>query len=248
MNQKGIYLYRRVEMLLKTRILTGQYEPGQKLPTANELAAEFDVSKITISNALANLQREDLVWGKQGKGVFVSDSIPVSKQFVVSGSLNKILQDAERYKVEAFDPEIVVMGEVRFSKDMKKFFGVSSDYRTGRLQRLRVLKDTPIYYLENFLSPELALCITRQELQKKPLLRILRDNFDIRPARGEMYIQSIPAESDIAKLLQVESYDPIMHIQVYYWEVSGEPLEAVNSFMRADYFKYKIELDECDME
>jgi GntR family transcriptional regulator len=248
MNKKGIYLYRRVEMLIRTRILSGQYEPGQQLPTANELAAEFGVSKITIGNALANLQRQALVWGKQGKGIFVCESIPIPKQFVLTNPLNKVLQDAERYKVQSFDPEIVVMGEIHFTKDMQKFFNVSSDYKIGKIQRIRLLKDIPIYFVENFLSPEMSKNITKEELQKKPLLKIIRKKFGISPGRGEMYIQSISAESDIAKLLQIETYDPLMHIQVYYWKNSGEPLEAANSFMRADYFKYKIEIDQCDIE
>ena len=248
MNRKGIFLYRKVEMAIKNRILTGQYEPGQQLPTANELADEFDVSKITITNALANLQRESLIWGKQGKGVFVSETIPVSKQSVVSGSLSKIVQDAERYKVKAFDPEVVNIGEVHFPNDMQKFFGVSTDYITGRIHRLRYLKDTPIYFVETYSPRELAQDITGKELEKKPLLKIFRDKFDIRPAKGEMYIQSISAESDVAQLLEVEAFDPLMHIQVFYWNAAGEPIEAANSFMRADYFKYKIELDRCDIE
>ena len=248
MNKKGISLYRRVEMVIRARILAGQYEPGEKLPTVKELSAEFEVSKITISNALANLQREGLVWGKQGKGVFISESIPFSKQMVVSGSIYKILEDAERYKVEAFEPDTVDMGELHFTKDMQKFFNVSSDYKTGRLRRIRLLKGVPIYFIENTLPVEFAEGITGKELEKKPLLKILRDKFNIKPARGEMYFQSISAESDVAELLRVETYDPIMHIQVFYWKKSGEPLEAANGFMRSDYFKYKIELDQCDME
>ena len=245
MIRKGISLYTRVESLLRTRILSGQYEPGQKLPTANELAAEFGVSKITINSALGNLQREALILGKQGKGTYVAESIPVSKQFVLTGPLHKILQDAERYDVQAFDPEVVFMGEIRATRDMQNFFGVSSDYRIGRIRRIRLLKNVPIYFVENCLAADLCSAITKEELQKEPLLRIMQRKLGIFPGRGEMYIQAIPAESDIAKVLHVQTYDPLMHIQVYYWKASGEPLEAANSFMRADYFKYKIEIDEC---
>jgi GntR family transcriptional regulator len=245
--KNGISLYTRVESLLRTRILSGQYEPGQKLPTAKELAAQFGVSKITINSALGNLQREALIFPQQGKGTFVSESIPVSKQFVLTGPLYKIIEDAERYDVQAFNPEVVNMGGIRFTKDMQMFFGVSSDHQIGRIQRIRLLKDVPIYFVENFLSPEIANSITKEDLQKEPLLRILRKKFGISPGKGEMYIQAVPAESDIAKFLHVETYDPLMHIQVHYWKPSGEPLEAANSFMRADYFKYKIEIDQCGM-
>ena len=51
MSPRSIPLYVRIESLLRSKILSGQYEPGQKLPTAVELAAEFRVSKITINGA-----------------------------------------------------------------------------------------------------------------------------------------------------------------------------------------------------
>jgi GntR family transcriptional regulator len=242
-NSRNIPLYARIESLLRSKILSGQYEPGQKLPTAGELAAEFRVSKITINGALANLQREGLIIGKQGKGTFVSESIPVTKQFLITGAIHDVLLDAARYEVQTSEPRIITVGETRVPKVLQTFFKVSNDDKIGWIERIRLLKGVPITFVENFMSPAIAKCLTKTELAKKPLLKIIKEKKGITIGRGEMYLEAVPAEADIARLLDCQAYDPLIHIQVYYWLSSGEPFETANSYMRADYFKYKTEID-----
>jgi GntR family transcriptional regulator len=243
MNPRSIPLYARIESLLRSKILSGQYEPGQKLPTAEELAAEFRVSKITIKGALANLQREGLIIGKQGKGTFVAESIPVTKQFLITGAIHDVLLDAARYEVQTSEPRVITVGETRVPKVLQTFFKVSNDHEIGWIERIRLLKGVPIYFVENFMSPDIAKSLTKTELSKKPLLKIIKEKNGTSIGRGEMYLEAVPAESDIARLLDCQTYDPLIHIQVYYWLSTGEPLETANSYMRADYFKYKTEID-----
>ena len=243
MNARSIPLYARIESLLRSKILSGQYEPGQKLPTAVELAAEFRVSKITINGALANLQREGLIIGKQGRGTFVSESIPVTKQFLITGAIHDVLLDAARYEVKTFEPRVITVGETRVPKVLQTFFKVSNDHQIGWIERIRLLKGVPIYFVENFMSPAIAKYLTKSELSKKPLLKIIKEKSGLSIGRGEMYLEALPAEADIARVLDCQTYDPLIHIQVYYWLSTGEPLETANSYMRADYFKYKTEID-----
>jgi DNA-binding GntR family transcriptional regulator len=57
--------------VLRGRIASGQYPPGSKLPTARELAAEFDISERTVSDAMRALREAGEVIGVRGRGVFV---------------------------------------------------------------------------------------------------------------------------------------------------------------------------------
>jgi GntR family transcriptional regulator len=247
-NSRNIPLYARIESLLRSKILSGQYEPGQRLPTAGELATEFGASKITINGALANLQRDGLIVGKQGKGTFVADSIPVTKQFLITGAIHDVLLDAARYEVETSDPMMMTVGETRVPKALQTFFNITNSQEIGFIKRIRRLGGVPIYFVENFLSPDMIKHLTSAELSKKPLLKIMKEKAGITIGRGEMYLEAVPAESDIARLLDCQPYDPLIHIQVYYWLASGEPFETANSYMRAEYFKYKAEIDPTGFE
>jgi GntR family transcriptional regulator len=235
--------YFRIASLLRNKILSGQHEPGERLPTADEMAEQFAVSKITIRTALSRLQAEGLIKSMRAKGSFVSESVPVPKQFIVTGRVFNIVQDAERYEVKAFEVQSTKVGETRICKDIQNFLGLSNGDEIAFSRRIRLLKGVPIWFLENFFTQDIGKYLTKRDLSKKPLLKILKEKAGIKVGRGEMYLEAVPAESDVAEFLNCQAYDPLFHIQVYYWLSSGEPLELANAYLRAEYFKYKIDLD-----
>ena len=96
----GILLYSRIESLIRNKILSGSYEPGELLPREDDFADYYGVSKITVRKALEKLETEDLIRRIPGKGTFVADEIPIRKQFIVSGSIYDIVRDAARYGVK----------------------------------------------------------------------------------------------------------------------------------------------------
>ena len=184
-----------------------------------------------------------LIKSMRAKGSFVSKDVPVPKQFIVTGRVFNIVQDAERYEVKAFDVQSATVGETRIPRDLQNFLGLSNESEIAFSRRIRLLRGVPIWFLENFFTSETAKYLTKKELSNKPLLKILKEKAGIKVGGGEMYLQAVPAEADIAEYLNCQAYDPLFHIQVYYWLPSGEPLEVANAYLRAEYFKYKIDLD-----
>lgn len=57
---------------LRHQIETGKYAPGKKLPSEHQLMDIFEVSRITVRQAIANLVNQGLAESQQGKGVFVT--------------------------------------------------------------------------------------------------------------------------------------------------------------------------------
>ena len=239
----NIPLYARIESLLRSKILSNRYNPGEKLPTREELAEQFGVSEITIANALSHLQVEGLITSTRGKGTFVTERIPVTRQFIITNNVRSIVLDAARYEVKAFDIQTVRVKEARIARDLQTFFKLSDEEEIGWIRRTRLLKGVPIWFLENFLPLDIARHLTKEELSEKPLLEIIKKKTDLVIGRGEMSLEAVPAEPDIAEVLHCQTFDPLIHIQVYYWLSSGEPLETSNAFLRAEYFRYKVDID-----
>ncbi len=238
-----IPLYTRIESLLRSKILSNQFQPGEKLPTIEELGKQFGVSKITVRSALSHLQAEGLIVSNSGKGTFVSEKIPITKQFIITKGISDIVHDAARYEVKALGIQTVKVKETRVAKDVQTFFHLSNEDEIGWIRRIRLLKGVPTWFLENFIPLSISQYLSKKELSEKPLLKIIKEKTDLTIGRGEMYFEAVPAEPDIARFLHCQTFDPLIHIQVYYWLPSGEPLETSNAFLRADYFKYKVDLD-----
>lgn len=57
---------------IRTGILVGKLEPGDKLPTERELCEDHQVSRVVVREAIARLRHEGLVTSQQGRGVFVA--------------------------------------------------------------------------------------------------------------------------------------------------------------------------------
>lgn len=65
-------LYAQIKNALRERILDGTYAPHAQMPTESELIEHFRVSRITVRQALGDLQKEGLIFKIHGKGTFVS--------------------------------------------------------------------------------------------------------------------------------------------------------------------------------
>jgi DNA-binding GntR family transcriptional regulator len=59
---------------LRRRIAAGEWKPGERLPTREQLAAEYGVSLQPVVAALTRLEFEGVVEGRQGKGIFVPEA------------------------------------------------------------------------------------------------------------------------------------------------------------------------------
>lgn len=65
--------YVQVANALRAAILTKKFQPGDKLPSRQELAKTYNVAPMTVQNALRELREEGLIVSRQGSGVFVRE-------------------------------------------------------------------------------------------------------------------------------------------------------------------------------
>ncbi|GAA3402238.1 GntR family transcriptional regulator [Paenibacillus hodogayensis] len=70
---KRVPMYVQLKNFILNQMKNGTWKPGDKLPSENELAEEFKVSRITVKNALADMVSQGIVYRIQGKGTFISD-------------------------------------------------------------------------------------------------------------------------------------------------------------------------------
>ncbi|MCX5818837.1 MAG: GntR family transcriptional regulator [Deltaproteobacteria bacterium] len=236
-------LYFLIESFLKNKILSGLFEPGQRLPTEQEMIAQFGVSRITIRSALSHLESEGLVVKRQAKGTFVAENIPVKKQWIYTGNLSRIIADGKKYKTLPVGIMRIKIGEARAPKDIRQFFDLKNEDDISRVQRVRFLDGIPISYVENFLCPEHGDKIDLDELSEKTMPEVLQRRLGFTFGRGELFIEAMPADPDIAAFLNCSAFATIIFSQVYYWFPGNKPLQLVHSYIRGDYFKYKVDID-----
>jgi GntR family transcriptional regulator/MocR family aminotransferase len=76
LDDSGGPLYRQIYEAIRRFILSGEFAPGRKLPSTRALAAELNVSRITVVNAYDQLLAEGYLEGRTGAGTFVGAELP----------------------------------------------------------------------------------------------------------------------------------------------------------------------------
>jgi len=113
----------------------------------------------------------------------------------------------------------------------------------GRIRRMSKIKGV-LYFFENFMPVDISRQLSKTELSKeKSILKLLKDKIGLKVTKGEMFLQAVPAEPDVAKTLQCQSFDPLIHIQTYFWSEPEKPFGISNAYFRSCYFKYKVNVE-----
>jgi GntR family transcriptional regulator/MocR family aminotransferase len=76
--QSAVPLYQQIESYLRQNILSGNLLPETRLPATRRLAQDLGVSRITVTNAYAELESEGLIYSREGSGTYVLARAPLS--------------------------------------------------------------------------------------------------------------------------------------------------------------------------
>lgn len=96
-NNKPVYI-QLVEQL-KYKIISGEFGTGEKIDSVRNLAQEAQVNPNTMQKALAELEREGLVFSKRTSGRFVTDDkekIEFMRKEVASEEIKNLKKNLER--------------------------------------------------------------------------------------------------------------------------------------------------------
>ena len=94
-------LYLQIINSLKREISEGRLPAGSPLPSFRGLAEDLLVSVITVKRAYEELEREGIIYRRQGLGTFVSDVAPDRSRAVKTERAQALIREAVREASEA---------------------------------------------------------------------------------------------------------------------------------------------------
>jgi GntR family transcriptional regulator len=239
LRERSVPLYLQLEQIIKSEILTGEFSPGEKIPTETELCHAYQVSKITVRQAVLNLVNEGLLVRKQGRGTFIRENgIKSASTFKFSGNINNFISDGLKMN-EVIPMDITRKGA---SSKVAKLLDIEEGAEVVEIRRTRNFNNTPVSYIKNYLPLELGKRIKKEDLLTKSMLQILRDKLKIRITNGIQYIEAIVADYDVATALSIDIFSPVLYSELIMFGGDRRPVEFAQHFFRPDQFRYTIEL------
>jgi len=239
LNNRSIPLYVQLEQIIKSKILTGGFTPGEKIPTETELCETYQVSKVTVRQAILNLVNQGLLIRKQGRGTFTrEDGGKTASTFRFSGNIDNFINDGLKMN------EVVPLDITRkpASSKVAALLSIEEGAEVVEIRRTRNYSNTPVSYIKNYLPLELGKRIKKEDLITKSMLQILRDKLKIRVTNGIQYIEAIVADYDVATALSINIFSPVLYSELIMFGADKRPVEFAQHFFRPDQFRYTIDL------
>lgn len=98
--QSRLPLSLKVKHLLRARLESGEWSMGTRLPTLEELMKEYEVSRVTVRSALAELESEGLIELTRGKGTFVIGDIAKDHWLMLPTDWDSLIEHLTHLKSE----------------------------------------------------------------------------------------------------------------------------------------------------
>ena len=239
--KNNVPLYFQLEQIIKSKILMGEFLPGEQIPTEKDLCETYQVSTITARQAILNLVNEGLIIRRQGKGSFIKEglkNIKNIKTLLLKGDINDIIPEG----LETLRVKVLDIIKITSPKRVASLLNIDEGKEVVQVRRTRIDNGVPVSYIKNYLPLEIGEKIKREDLCTYPMLGILRNRLRIPLTGGIQYIEAIVADYDIASALSISISSPILYLETIIFARQKKPVEFVQTFYRPDQFRYSVKL------
>ncbi|VWB92387.1 GntR family transcriptional regulator [Burkholderia lata] len=231
-------LYVQIKDTLRARILDGTYAPHSRMPSEHELCATFDVSRITVRQALGDLQKEGLLFKLHGKGTFVSKP----KAFQNVTSLQGFAEAMSSMGYEIVN-QVRSVRTVKADRHLATKLNVPEGAPLVEIHRVRLLNREPVSLEQTWVPEALGKRLAGADLATRDIFLVLENDCDIPLGHADVSIDAILADDEIVDALQVEESSPVLRIERLTHDASGAPIDYEYLYFRGDAFQYRLRVD-----
>jgi GntR family transcriptional regulator len=199
-------LYQQIKALITQGLQSGEWKPGELIPSEVELAGRFKVSQGTVRKAIDELAAENLVMRRQGKGTFVSTHHEARAHF----RFLRLMPD----EGVPHHPEnrIIEVKRMRAPAEVARLLELKAGDAVVYIKRIMAFDGTPIVVEELWLPGQLFKGLTAERLveYKGPMYGLFESEFGTRMIRASEKIRAIGADAGAAALLGVAEGTPLL--------------------------------------
>lgn len=228
-------LYAQIRELLRERIVNGAFRSEGLLPSENGMVKAFGVSRITVRQALNDLQKEGLVFKIHGKGTFVTRAKAVQSLMRVEG-FGEAMSGAGH---ETFSR---VLGHrvMRAGASMSARLQLAEGAEVMEIRRQRFLDRNPISLDVTYVPVEIGKRLVKEDLVRRDVFEILDNDYGFPLERADLKIDAMSADASLAPILAVEEGAAVMRIERLTFTTHDRPIDFEYLYYRGDAFQYHV--------
>ena len=228
---------RQIYLVLRELIASGKLRADAALPGEQALAAEHNVSRVTVRRALAGLEREGLIDRRRGAGTFVIENRAAKPMVVDLADVLSNLIEMGR----STDVRLLSFGYQDPSASVAELLRLARGERVQRSVRVRIIDGEPFSYLTTHVPERIGVTYTEPELASRPLLALLeRSGVSVDHATQE--ISAVLAAPEVAAALNVDIGSALIAMTRAVYDARGRGVEHLHALYRPDRYALRMDL------
>jgi DNA-binding GntR family transcriptional regulator len=213
----------QIEAALEHAIERGRLTPGERLPAERVLAQRFGVSRMTLRQALGELERHGLLERSKGRygGTFVAEpKLDLAGTSALSDQLRglglaagaRVLSAVERIS----EPHEHALGE-----------------RVYAIERVRLANSEPVAVERGAYAVAVYPGLIDEPLDGS-IYDLIRALYDDVPVRAQERLEPALAKPDVAEALGIDAGAPVLLVERTAFAANGQPVEISRDVFRGD--------------
>ncbi len=207
-------LYRRAKDFVQDKLRSGEWKPGDLIPSENRLVQELGISRMTVNRALRELTEEGHLVRISGVGTFVAESKPQSNLLRITNIADEIIARGHRYSCR-----VLQLGREAASMPVAAALALPTGSSVFHLICVHSEEGVPVQFEDRYVNPELVPDFLLQEFgeQLQPARYLLQV---IRPDEMEHIVEAGHPSSDESKHMQIDANEPCLILLRRTWSQS----------------------------
>lgn len=236
-----IAAYYQIAMDIQNRIAAGEWADTLRLPSEALLAESYQVSRMTIRQALAELIKGEMIVRRRGVGTFILKDEPTRPRLTMALPLPttvvRRLTDAG-YKVRSCLHKTSVMAVP--SSDIAESLRLDLEENVAFFER-RITVDERMLVISRSMIPN-SLCegITDTPLINDSIQETLAKNHGVRVTHSRNWLEAVRATDEEAAILGAERGAPLILVTSVFYAANSAPVEYVSNLWHGDIVRFYV--------
>ncbi|MCK5816605.1 MAG: GntR family transcriptional regulator [Candidatus Marinimicrobia bacterium] len=235
-------IYYQLQELLVGKIESGELKPGDKIPSENELADKYDISRNTAQKAIRALVNWGLAQRIQGKGTYVCNKT-VTLSITASLSLTSEIIGLNKVPYS----HILQAKVIEASLDIANKLGVEKDTKVYSIQRIRSVDDLPLMIQTSYIPVSYLPNLLKKNLEDKSLFGVIMHEYGIKIDKASETMRAVSVTKFEGEILQIPEFSPAFLLQRQTYLDDGRILEYAKTIVRGDKSKFHVDLNKEEL-
>ena len=219
---------------LKTKFL--KLKPHSQIPSVRQLATQYDVSSMTVRQALSELQDQGLIYTIPGSGTYVAGE-KLSKKLVFISFSEEIRQKGMKPSSQILKAEKVKITNSKLADILQIQTGDSA----YRVKRVRLADNVALSIEDSYIPCDNAPGLLDQDL-KSSLYEIFSEVYEHPVVKAESSVSPILLDKAQSELLGAPIKTPSLEFNLTGWDARGKTMEHCISIKRGDLYEFKFNI------